>query len=123
MLLSFEDRNSRTNNITNVEVIKKLLMMNETNELITLNQIYLRTAFEYLRDQALAIIKNYFSKLNNYYNLIFGLFVSLLSVFQIIVSAVLVKKLTLQIIKIYHVVLLIPFSGRTQNDLNELMII
>ncbi len=69
-------------------------MMNETNELITLNQIYLRTAFEYLRNEALAIIKNYFNKLNNYYNLIFGLFVSLLSVFQIIVSAVLVKKLT-----------------------------
>lgn len=56
-------------------------MMNETNELITLNQIYLRTAFEYLRNEALAIIKNYFNKLNNYYNLIFGLFVSLLSVF------------------------------------------
>lgn len=123
LMLLFEDRNARTNKSTDIDVIKRLLMMNETNELITLNQIYMRSAFEYLRNEALSIIQNYFKKLNNYYNLLFGLFVTFLSIFQIIVSAILVKKLTQQIVKIYHVVLLIPFSGRTQNDLNELMII
>jgi hypothetical protein len=55
--------------------------------------------------------------------MLFGLFVSLLTVFQIIVSLIFVKALSLQIVKMYHVVLLIPFSGRTQNDLNELMLI
>lgn len=59
----------------------------------------------------------------NYYNMLFGLFVSMLSVFQLAVGFILVKKLSKQIIKIYHVVLLVPFSGRTQNDLNNLMMI
>jgi hypothetical protein len=54
----------------------------------------MRSAFEYLRNEALSIIQNYFIKLNNYYNLLFGLFVTFLSIFQIIVSAILVKKLT-----------------------------
>lgn len=55
--------------------------------------------------------------------MLFGLFVSMLSVFQLAVGFILVKKLSKQIIKIYHVVLLVPFSGRTQNDLNNLMMI
>jgi hypothetical protein len=36
-MLLFEDRNARTNKSTDIDVIKRLLMMNETNELITLN--------------------------------------------------------------------------------------
>jgi hypothetical protein len=55
--------------------------------------------------------------------MLFGLFVSMLTIFQIVVGFILVKKLSKQIVKIYHVVLLVPFSGRTQNDLNTLMMI
>ena len=61
--------------------------------------------------------------MNSYYNMIFGIFVSILSVSLILIQLKLVSVLTKQIIKMYHVVLLIPFSGRTQNDLNKLMMI
>lgn len=71
----------------------------------------------------MVIIDGYFDKLNSYYNMIFGIFVSALSIFQLVVTVYMVKRLSLQIVMIYHVVLLIPFSGRTQNDLNTLMMI
>ena len=45
--------------------------------------------------------------------MIFGIFVGLLTLGQTIVILVLVKKLSKEISKMYHVVLMIPFSGRT----------
>ena len=50
LMLLFEDRQAKNNNLTDIQVIKNLLFQNETNELITLNQIYLRSAFEHLRN-------------------------------------------------------------------------
>lgn len=123
MLLEFADRGAR-GDIKETYVAKELLLvMEETNQMLTLNQIYMRSAFEYLRTSALSITQSYFRKLNTYYDILFGLFVSLLTVFQVVVSLFLVKALSHQIVKMYHVVLLVPFSGRTQNDLNELMLI
>lgn len=123
MLLEFADRGAR-GDMKDTQVAEELLKnMKQTNEMLTLNQIYMRSAFEYLRTSALSITQSYFRKLNTYYNMLFGLFVSFLTVFQIVVSLFLVKALSHQIVKMYHVVLLIPFSGRTQNDLNELMLI
>ena len=123
MLLEFADRGAR-GDIKETFVAKDLLLaMEETNQMLTLNQIYMRSAFEYLRTSALSITQSYFRKLNTYYDILFGLFVSLLTVFQVVVSLFLVKALSHQIVKMYHVVLLVPFSGRTQNDLNELMLI
>jgi hypothetical protein len=55
--------------------------------------------------------------------MLFGVFVALLTIGQTIVTLILVKKLSKEIVKMYHVVLMIPFSGRTQNDLNRLMMI
>jgi hypothetical protein len=123
VLLEFADRGAR-GDTKDTQVAEELLKnMKQTNHMLTLNQIYMRRAFEYLRTSALSITQSYFRKLNTYYNMLFGLFVSFLTIFQIVVSLFLVKALSHQIVKMYHVVLLIPFSGRTQNDLNELMLI
>ena len=122
-MLEFADRGA-IGDLKETCVAEELLKKKEeTNQMLTLNQIYMRSAFEYLRTSALSITQTYFKKLNTYYNMLFGLFVSFLTVFQIVVSLFLVKALSHQIVKMYHVVLLIPFSGRTQNDLNELMLI
>ena len=91
--------------------------------MITLNEVYLSSTFQQMKVDAMSIIQSFFLKLNFYYNMIFGIFVSLLTIFQILVTFVLVKQLSKQIVKMYHVVLLVPFSGRTQNDLNNLMMI
>lgn len=76
-----------------------------------------------MRSESLKIILGFFDKMNSYYNMIFGIFVAILTIFQVTVYMYLVDKLSIQIIKMYHVVLLIPFSGRTQNDLNRLMML
>lgn len=111
ILLIFEDR--MVNGSNGLNMTKTLLKRKEVNELISLHEIYIQTAFERIRADALVIIQDYFAKLNRFYNMLFGLFVSLLSLFQILVTFYMVKKLSLQIVMIYHVVLLIPFSGRT----------
>lgn len=122
VLLTFEGQDSA--NASDLTLAKELLASKpETNEILTLTEIYIGTAFELIRQDALQVIQGYFDKMNRYYNMLFGLFVSLLSLFQLAVTFILVKKLSKQIIMIYHVVLLIPFSGRTQNDLNLLMMI
>jgi hypothetical protein len=55
--------------------------------------------------------------------MLFGMFFGLLFMFQLFVSLYLIKRLSAEIVKMYHVVLMIPFSGRTQNDLNRLMML
>ena len=123
VLLIFEDRNANGTR-TGLNVTKSLLLSRlETNELISLNEIYLQASFELIRSESLTIIQDYFTKMTNYYNMLFGIFVCLLSLFQVFVAAYLVKRLSKQIVMIYHVVLLVPFSGRTQNELNTLMMI
>lgn len=93
IMILFEDRKAFINTRQEIDIVKELLQREETNDLISLNQIYLRTAFEYLRTKALSITQAYFTKLNGYYNMLFGLFVSFLTVFQIMVTVVFVKRL------------------------------
>ena len=83
------------------------------NVLLSVKEVYIDAAFEILREEVLTIHKDYFKKLGNYYNLLFALFVSILIIAEMLVSCILVNKLSTAIIKMYHVVLLIPFSGRT----------
>jgi hypothetical protein len=92
-MILFEDRKAFINTRQDIYIVKELLQREETNELISFNQIYLRTAFEYLRTKALSITHAYFTKLNGYYNMLFGLFVSFLTIFQIIVMVFFVKRL------------------------------
>eukprot|EP00347_Sterkiella_histriomuscorum_P015972 403354991 len=122
-MLIFDDSQNLTTYDSQVFIIKQLLKRSQSNDLISLHEIYLKTTFEYLREESLKIIQGFFEKMNSYYNMLFGMFVGILSITQLLIQTQLVKKLSRQIIKMYHVVLLIPFSGRTQNDLNKLMMI
>ncbi len=80
MLLTFEDQSGVPP--SNVTLAKDLLLNQpETNEILTLLEIYIGTAFELMRRDSLQVIQGYFDKMNRYYNMLFGCFVSLLSLF------------------------------------------
>jgi hypothetical protein len=79
VLLIFGDRSLSA--LGSLNVTKMLLKRAEVNEMISLNEIYIETAFERIRTEAMVIIEGYFDKLNLYYDMLFGIFVSCLSLF------------------------------------------
>jgi len=100
-----------------------LLASKNANEYVSLKEIYVDVSVEIMRSRSLEVIESYFRGLVDIYNLIFAIFVVVLLIVEVLVLLYLVPSISTSIVKMYHVVLLVPFSSRTSEDLNKLMMI
>ena len=62
-------------------MVEDLLKRDSSNGIVSLHEIYTKAAFDLMRRQSLAIIQDFFNKMSQYYNMIFGIFVALLTIF------------------------------------------
>ena len=75
-------------------MVEELLGNDSSNGIVSLHEIYTKAAFKLMRKQCLAIIQEFFSRMSSYYNMIFGIFVALLTLFQFIVYVYMARKLS-----------------------------
>jgi hypothetical protein len=80
-LENFDDVGLYENSTAKVSFIEALLMTVPANEIVSLKEIYLDSAFNILRNGAFNLIQNFFLNLTTYYNIMFGIFIALLCIF------------------------------------------
>jgi hypothetical protein len=80
-LENFDDVGLYENSTAKVSFIEALLMTVPANEIVSLKEIYLDSAFTILRNGAFNLIQNFFLNLTTYYNIMFGIFIALLCIF------------------------------------------
>ncbi len=93
----------------------------ELMKLETVKDVFVDDALVYMREESVKNIKSYMTYLFRILDGLFVLFLMICCFGMLFGVWMLIRKIQQRIIKIYHVVLLIPYGQRTYKELNSLL--